>query len=227
MTFKPYPVLTLLTAVSVVVLVMFGNWQWGKYETRMALADAEPEWATVSGTLLPGTVRQVYALAGGSAAWRDVAVVDTGERAVFVAQTLHYGMDPPEPSQIAAPQFFSARGLWQEAKHRNTFSSPDAPEKGQFQAFDPAAMAPTLPPELAGRLDPRIFEPEVLLRTDGAAPEPVVNPFVQPELTERLPPERHFGYALTWWGLAIGLIGVYLALHHQRGRLRFRGTENP
>jgi surfeit locus 1 family protein len=76
-------------------------------------------------------------------------------------------------------------------------------------------------------VQPRIFEPEALIRTDTAPPEPVENPFLRPEMEERLPPERHFGYALTWWGLAIGLIGVYLALHHQRGRLRFRGTSNP
>ena len=69
MTFKPYPVLTLFTAVSVVILIMFGNWQWSRYHEKMALVDAAPEWTTVSGTLLPGTVRQVYSLTGGSAAY--------------------------------------------------------------------------------------------------------------------------------------------------------------
>lgn len=227
MTFKPYPVLTVLTAVSVVILIMFGNWQWSRYEGKMAAADAEPEWATISGTMLPGTVRQVYSLAGGSAAWRDVVLVETEEGAVFVAQTLHYGMEAPAPTLISEPQFFSARGIWHEAGHRNTFSTEDDPAAGLFYAFDPAALAASLPEDLAADVLARIFEPETLLRTDSAAPEPVVNPFAQPELAERLPPERHFGYALTWWGLAIGLIGVYLALHHQRGRLRFRGTSNP
>jgi surfeit locus 1 family protein len=40
-----------------------------------------------------------------------------------------------------------------------------------------------------------------------------------------LPPQRHFGYAITWWGLAIALIGVYLAFHYQKGRLRFRNED--
>jgi surfeit locus 1 family protein len=227
MTFKPYPVLTLFTAVSFVILIMFGNWQWSRFGEKKAMLAAEPEWATVSGALMPGTVRQIYSLTDGSAAWRDVVLVDMGDTAAFVAQTIHYGMEPPAPSVISQPQFFSARGIWHEGKHRNTFSSPDAPEKGQFQAFDPAALSATLDPELAARVDPRIFEPETILRTDGALPEPVENPFMRPELDDPLPPERHFGYALTWWGLAIGLIGVYLALHHQRGRLRFRGNGNP
>jgi surfeit locus 1 family protein len=141
MTFKPYPVLTLLTAVSVVILIMFGNWQWSRYEEKMALAGAEPEWATVSGTLLPGTVRQVYSLAGGSAAWRDVVLVETEEGAAFVAQTLHYGMDAPAPTLISEPQFFSARGIWHEAGQRNTFSTKDDPEAGLFYAFDPVTLA--------------------------------------------------------------------------------------
>ena len=31
----------------------------------------------------------------------------------------------------------------------------------------------------------------------------------------------HLGYAVTWYGIACALIGVYLAFHHQAGRLTF------
>ena len=31
----------------------------------------------------------------------------------------------------------------------------------------------------------------------------------------------HLGYAVTWYGIACALIGVYLAFHYQAGRLRF------
>ena len=31
----------------------------------------------------------------------------------------------------------------------------------------------------------------------------------------------HLGYAITWYGIACALIWVYLAFHHQAGRLRF------
>lgn len=34
-------------------------------------------------------------------------------------------------------------------------------------------------------------------------------------------PNNHWNYALTWYGLALGLIGVYIAWHSQNGRLRF------
>jgi surfeit locus 1 family protein len=222
MTFKPYPVLTLLTAISVVILIMFGNWQWGRFTSKKSAIAAEPEWVTLSGTLVPGTTRQVYGLANGKSVWRDVMLVELDDGAVFVPQTLHIAIDPPAASAIGAPQFYSARGLWHDGKTRGAFAATDKPEAGLFYTFDPPAMAASLPEAYAGRVDARIFEPETLLRTDGPAPQPVANPFVRPELEDRLPPERHFGYALTWWGLAIGLVCVYFALHHQRGRLRLR-----
>ena len=34
-------------------------------------------------------------------------------------------------------------------------------------------------------------------------------------------PNNHLNYAMTWYGIALGLIGVYLAWHHQAGRLSF------
>ena len=33
----------------------------------------------------------------------------------------------------------------------------------------------------------------------------------------------HLGYAITWYGIACALIGVYLAFHYQAGRLTFGG----
>ena len=35
-------------------------------------------------------------------------------------------------------------------------------------------------------------------------------------------PNDHWNYALTWYGLALGLIGVYVSWHMQTGRLRFK-----
>ena len=36
-----------------------------------------------------------------------------------------------------------------------------------------------------------------------------------------MPPARHVGYALTWFGIALTLVGVYVAFHVRAGRLRF------
>ncbi|MGA0181704.1 MAG: SURF1 family cytochrome oxidase biogenesis protein [Candidatus Puniceispirillaceae bacterium] len=32
----------------------------------------------------------------------------------------------------------------------------------------------------------------------------------------------HLSYALTWYGIALALIGVYIAFHYQAGRLQFK-----
>ncbi|XDZ65084.1 SURF1 family protein [Alphaproteobacteria bacterium LSUCC0684] len=34
-------------------------------------------------------------------------------------------------------------------------------------------------------------------------------------------PNDHWHYAMTWYGLALGLVGVYASWHHQAGRLSF------
>jgi cytochrome oxidase assembly protein ShyY1 len=52
---------------------------------------------------------------------------------------------------------------------------------------------------------------------DGRA---VANPFAVAR-RDRLPPEQHLGYALTWWGLAAALVAIYFAVHVNAGRLRF------
>ena len=39
-------------------------------------------------------------------------------------------------------------------------------------------------------------------------------------------PNDHWQYALTWYGIALGLIGVYLSWHVQAGRLRFRAQKD-
>ena len=36
-------------------------------------------------------------------------------------------------------------------------------------------------------------------------------------------PNNHLHYAITWYGIALGLIGVYLTWHYQAGRLAMKG----
>ena len=36
----------------------------------------------------------------------------------------------------------------------------------------------------------------------------------------------HLNYAMTWYGLALALLGVYFAYHHGQGRLRFGAQQD-
>ena len=38
---------------------------------------------------------------------------------------------------------------------------------------------------------------------------------------DAMPPARHLGYALTWYGLALVLLAIYFAYHISVGRLAF------
>lgn len=222
MMFRPLPVMTVLSVISFAILIMFGNWQWSRYEEKMALKGAEPDWAEITGTTLPGTERIVYAYADGDAAWRQVTAFETAEGILFLPVSIAYSIEPPAVAVAVAPETLTLRGLWHPPQRRNAFTTPDEPEKGIYYSLDPERLAASLPADLAARVIPRVFEPETLMRTDYPAPQPVANPLLMPGDAERLPPERHFGYAITWWGLAMALAGVYLAFHYQRGRLRFR-----
>ena len=79
--------------------------------------------------------------------------------------------------------------------------------------------------ELNGAEGARFFEPETItqfaLTNDEIVNRRIPNPYVSIANLDNLPPARHLGYALTWFGLALGMIGVYIALHMARGRLRF------
>lgn len=222
MMFRPLPVMTVLSVIAFAILIMFGNWQWGRYGEKMAQKGVEPDWAEITGTTLPGTERMVYAYADGDATWRQVTGFETAEGILFLPVSITYSIEPPPVSPAAEPRTLTLRGLWHPPQQRNAFTTPDDPEKNLYYALDPERLAASLPAELAARVIPRVFEPETLIRTDNLTSAPAANPLLIPGDSERLPPERHFGYAITWWGLAMALVGVYLAFHYQRGRLRFR-----
>ncbi|MFN7054079.1 SURF1 family protein [Hyphomonas sp.] len=219
MQFRPYPVMTAFTAAAFVILILFGNWQWGRYEQKMGARDTAPDWADITAAIIPGTEQAVYAYAEGRSAWRITVAAETADGVILLPRQISYEVEPPDILPLAVAEAVTLRGLWHPPSRRNAFSAEDQPQFGLYYTFDPVRMAETLPPSVGARLIPRVFEPETLVLIGTA--EQVANPMLQPGDPARLPPERHFGYALTWWGLAIGLIGVYLAFHYQKGRLRF------
>jgi surfeit locus 1 family protein len=53
----------------------------------------------------------------------------------------------------------------------------------------------------------------------GADGRAVANPFALAPGADALPPARHLGYSLTWYGLALVLLVIYFAYHVSVGRL--------
>lgn len=230
MIFRPMPVLTLLSVASLIILVMLGNWQYGRYSEKMANPTAVEE--AEASTLLrieidkshSGNAQQVYGFANSEPIWRRYLpgrIEGTGELVLAMVEAT--GGPQPVPVAISSlPDTISFDGLVSEKKAGSTaFAGRDDPEADIWYTLNP--------PALADRLNlsetPRVAEPVVMSVRNAADLTQVrqtLNPYAFAKPVDPLPPERHFGYALTWWGMALGLIGVYVALHHSRGRLRFK-----
>ena len=138
-------------------------------------------------------------------------------RRTFVDTGAVAGMNPPDWRTVREP--FSPRPIGLKGAPVRprpppwTAAKPNAAEHAWFAVDLPAmAQAAGAPPSTDYYLAPPYVGPSGAL-----AP----NPYVDPRTADPLPPERHLGYALTWWGLAGALIAVYAAFHIRAGRLAF------
>ena len=100
------------------------------------------------------------------------------------------------------------RGFLRAPESRNSFTPADLPEIREFYTRDPAAIAAAL------GLPPAPFYLEAEREGDGMKPPAGVD---VRELIGRIP-DNHLQYALTWFGLALTLIGVFAAYVWQARR---------
>jgi surfeit locus 1 family protein len=237
--FRPMPRLTAATLSALALLLALGVWQLNRAQEKRKLiaehAKAESaapfddlytpvcrghvsaENAVGGATVKPPTVFKGEEVRfygpgpGGEGGWRILRLTpapDCGcpepHDAACVRQDLSVvtevgfeGLDgtrsgPAERLQIAPPPT------------PNLFTPQNDPERGQFYRFDEAALA------RAFGVAPKQVEGSWWLAAD--------RPGLPPALAE-MPPERHIGYALTWFGMAIALIAIYFVYHHRAGRL--------
>lgn len=230
MTFRPMPLLTGLSLVSLVILVLLGNWQYERYAEKMARPAAServdvPEPLNIKITTdHGGQVQQVYGFADSEPIWRRYApgtLIGTDELILVMVEAT--GGPEAVALEIAdLPETLSFEGVLSDREASDSaFSARDEPEAGIWYRLNPAGMAEML----AITPVPRVAEPIVMTvrnASDLSQARQTLNPYAYSKPLDPLPPERHFGYALTWWGMAFALIGVYLALHRARGRLKFK-----
>ncbi len=231
MTFRPQPVMSVVAAVALAVLVALGLWQLQRFAWKRDLI-ARLEAARTAPARAPGDI------VGAMAAGQDVEfrrVVIEGVIEPERIQRYFVGGDPERPWVALAPvrtdlgvvwvdrgRKVGARDGWGEdarsgrvsvtgavrlAWRGNGFTPQAAPQKGQWYAIDPHALAAAAG---LGAAAPFWVAEDPL--EDGAR-----NPRADPTLA-MLAPVQHVGYALTWFGLALTLLGVYVAWHVRAGR---------
>lgn len=216
--------MTLFAILALATLITLGRWQWERYETKRAEAARPPAEMTLSSyEPLPQGVQLVYGVREGEAGWRVFAPVKDGDTVVFVDSAFLPGINPPNWRDVPYPASLSydapVRGASLRPSERaGPFATPPEPARRVWYYVDLPAMARAA--GLGQAADYFIAAPYV--GPDGRARP---NPFSNMPGLDPLPPERHLGYAITWWGLAVMLIGVYVAYHISVGRLRLKPQE--
>lgn len=109
------------------------------------------------------------------------------------------------PESVAPDGVVTIEGLIRVAEQRGTFASPDDPLRNTFFTRDAGAFA-----RAGGLADAAPFTLE------QTSPNPAALPL--PNLVRVVFPNRHLEYAMTWYGLALTLLGVWGAFVWRRGR---------
>ena len=224
MRFQFKPVLTLFALLGLAILLWLGTWQWNKVGPKTALVQQVeaglaqaplPLSVLLADTPSPGPYRRVEltgtfrdgeplkrygANKAGEAGYHLYALMDTD----FGPIVATYGWTPfatkPLPRPSITPRFYSAITL--NAGDQGSVTPDNDAATNNWYWTDIPAMAAAL-----GAKDARPF----LLVLEG---EPT--PELQPSQYRVDIPNDHFEYALTWYGLALTLIGVYLAFSYGR-----------
>jgi surfeit locus 1 family protein len=239
MTFRPFLWLTVVTLPALLVLVGLGTWQLGRLQWKNNLIDsfearvaAPPVAVPASGAAInPIEFRQLD-LTGRFL--HDKEIVLTGR--TYEGNAGFHGVTPvelPDGRLILINRGWVSEGYKDPAKR--AFSRVDGPttvagilrkpgQKGYFVPENEPAKGfwfTLLPTEINAHLGLgaaaiNSFYADAI-RTSEVVTLPIA---AKTELNLR---NAHLSYALTWYGIALALIGVYVAFHRQAGRLRFTG----
>jgi surfeit locus 1 family protein len=230
--FRPLAGLTIATVIMVAILIGLGVWQVQRLAWKEALI------ATVTGHMLakPLTLDQAMRTNADDVQYRKVALgghFDNAKEAyVFTTgadgEPVYHVLTPfltddgrvlmvdrgEIPKDRLAPQSRAAIegpthvvGVWRVPDAPGFFTPKPVPSQHIWYSRDLAGIAAADGVRLAA---------PVVIEAD-ASPNPGGWPKGGQTVVDF--PNNHLSYAITWFGLAAGLIGVYFAYHISKGRL--------
>lgn len=225
--FRPLPVMSVLAIVALAVLVALGRWQWERYELKAALAEEPVAERTIANYQpLPDGLQFVYGVRADvhEQGWRVFAPVQDGDTIVFIDSDFISGARAPDPDEVRVPAVLRVGAPVSGASIQPEPPAPltraPRPLQRLWFAVDLAAMGRNAGVENVADY----YIASAYVGEDGRA---VANPFARAPGADALPPARHMGYAITWYGLALVLVVVYFAYHGSVGRLGFRPPRPP
>ena len=228
--FRPLLVMTILSVAALAILISLGRWQWQRYEEKSALADEPVAEMTIAAYQpIPGAIQFVHGVRSDTneQGWRVFAPVQYGDTIIFVdadfipccsGSPSTSGADAPNPEEVRVPASLRLGAPITGASIRPDdpapFTAAPLPMRRLWFAVDLPAMGRNAGLEEVADF----YIASAYIGADGRA---VANPFALAPGADALPPARHLGYAITWYGLAVVLMVIYFAYHASVGRLSF------
>ena len=238
--FRPYPGFTITTFVMVAILIGLGVWQLERLQWKLALiahmnrkmhaavlpvddakggmlgSTPDNEYTRVSLHGRFDNSKEAYVFttdAGGNPVYHVLTPFRTDVGHIFLVDRGAVPKEHLAPVTRAAGQMdgdVSVTGIWRTPDARGFFTPPPDAAHHIWYSRDLDSIAAADHIRLAA---------PVLIEAD-AATNPGGWPLGGQTVVDL--PNNHLSYAFTWFGLAAGLIGVYLAYHVSKGRLSWR-----
>lgn len=225
--FRPLLVMTVLSLAAFAILISLGRWQWQRYDEKRALAEEPVAEMTIAAYQpIPTGIQFVYGLRTDTReqGWRVFAPVQEGDTVVFVDADFIPGNEAPNPDEVRFPASLRLGAPITGASIRPEPPAPltaaPIPMRRLWFAVDLQAMARNAGLENVAEY----YIASTYMGADGRA---MANPFALAPGADALPPARHLGYAITWYGLGIVLLIIYFAYHVSVGRLSFAPPRPP
>lgn len=239
MTFRPFLWLTVVTLPALLVLVGLGTWQLGRLQWKNNLIDsfearvAAPPVAVPAGeaAIDPIEFRQLdltgrflhdkeIFLTGrtyeGNAGFHVVTPFELADGRLILINRGWVSEGYKDPAKRAFSRVdgpTKVAGILRKPGQKGYFVPENEPAKGFWFTLVPAEINAHLG---LGTVAIDSFYADAI-RTSAVVTLPIA---AKTELNLR---NAHLSYALTWYGIALALIGVYVAFHMQAGRLQFTG----
>ena len=234
MTFRPLLWPTLVTIPALIVLLMLGTWQVNRLHWKTALIaefkarstaapiypafEAEPiefQRIGIEGRFLHDeTVYLTGRTYEGNAGFHVVTAFESTAGDLFLVNrgwvSEAYRAPDKRPFSISE-DIQTLDGIIRLAQRQGQFVPDNEPERGFWFTMKPDEVANFLELPLAEQG----FYIDVV-REEGQELTLPIAAEVKVEVRN-----SHLNYAITWYGIALSLIGVYFAYHHSNGRLQF------
>jgi surfeit locus 1 family protein len=236
MTFRPYPGLTVACILLFAVLCGLGVWQLERLQWKLALIarvdshmaaaplspdqllamkpdDAQYHRVTLNGRFDHAREAYVFTTDEGAAVYHVLTPLRTDDGRVLMVDRGEVPKDKLDPATRAAGNVagpMQVTGVWRVPDAPGAFTPPPDRAKRIWYTRDLAAIAVA---------DHLVLAAPVVIEADATP-----NPGGWPRGGRTVVSFRnqHLSYAVTWFGLALGLLGIWFAYHISKGRIAFK-----